>query len=287
MRVVFEFIQMIIETMLNILFVFTKSSFSNCSSFEPNTVNKKNIIVAMNGPSLYSDLEALPDKNCIYLGANHFADLNLFSEEKPLFYVFSDPYFWQEGVSDDLLLKRQVTYNRLVKDVTWDLVIYVPSKAALKVIAEQLKDNTLIKVVGFNGSGFPITKINRFINFLWSSAILSPFAQNVLIHSLYIAIMLEASSVHIVGANFSFHESIEVDQKTNEFYKMRKHAYGTQRELAYSDYSKTTLAKLSNEFNALSRAYRALECVSQFAKFKNVEIINYTKDSYLDMFKRP
>lgn len=287
MRVIFEFIQMIIEIILNVLFFCINSSLVNCSSFKHHVVMKKHIIVAMNGPSLYSDLEVLPDKNYIYLCANHFADLDIFTVKKPHFYVFSDPYFWQKDVSDDLLLKRKITYNNLVKDVTWDLVVYVPSKAALKVIVEQLKDNKLIKVVCFNGSGYPISKLNRFVNFLWSKSLLSPFAQNVLIHSLYVSIMLEASSVYIVGANFSFHESIEVDQKTNEFYKFRKHAYGTHRELAYNDYSKTTLAKLSNEFTALSRAYRSLECLSQFASSKNVEIINYTKESYLDMFNRP
>lgn len=286
MRIIFEYIQMLLEIMLNILFLLTRSSFSNCSSFKPHRVGG-NIIVAMNGPSLYSDLERLPDNNSIYLGANHFADLDFFSEAKPLFYVFSDPYFWHENVSDDLLLKRGITYKRLVEEVTWELSVFAPSRAAFKVISEQLKDNPLIKVISFNGSGFPISKFNRFVNFLWGSAALSPFAQNVLIHSIYISIMLKAPSVYIIGANFSFHESIEVDQKTNEFHKIRKHAYGIQRELAYGDYRKTTLAKLSNEFIALARAYRSLELVSDFAKSKNVEVVNYTEDSYLDMFKRP
>lgn len=287
MRLLFDCLQKILETLLNILVILTKSSVAKCSVFKSYRVNKNTIIVAMNGPSLFADLDVLPDKHGVFLGANHFADLVIFSELKPRFYIFSDPYFWHGDVSDDLFTKRQTTYEALVSKVKWSLVVFVPSDAAFKVINEQLKGNNFITVKVFNGSGFPISKLNRLVSYFWSLAVSSPFAQNVLIHSIYVAIMLDASSVHIVGANFSFHESIEVDQKTNQFYKVRQHAYGTQKEVAYIDYRKTTSAKLSNEFYALSRAFRSLENLSQFAKDKNVEIINYTKNSYLDMFKRP
>lgn len=281
-------LQTVFDTCINLFIILLKGSLKGRVAFRGIKRKSNSLIIAMNGPSLKNDLEKCQydlSKNQSMLVANHFGDIELFEELKPKFYVLSDPYFWEGNVSSDLIEKRNNTFKRLNNVVNWDIKLFVPNPRAESFIRSKI-NNTNINICRFNGSGYPVN-YNKFIKFFWLKGVLSPFAQNVLIHSIYVGIMLKFKTIKLIGANFSFHESIFIDQNTNEFYKVRRHFYGVHKEKAYSDHTKTTSATIEDEYSALYKAYKTLNGLALFAQELGVSVINYTENSYLDMFKRP
>lgn len=282
-------IQNYIDICINILILIFKSKFKNANVFNDGSFNGGSIVVAMNGPTLLDDLKRLPielAENAIYFTANHFADIEHYTILQPQLYMFSDPYFWRDDVSEDLIIKRDKTFHNISTKTNWPLSIYVTSENAKQLIQKKVASNKFITLKVFNGSGYPVN-YNSFVSRLWRSSLVAPFAQNVIIHCLYISIMLRASNVAIVGANFSFHQSIEVDQTNNDFYKVRRHVYGEHKEHGFKDYTKTEKAHVIDEYEALFRAYKSLQALRCFADSLEVNIVNYTTKSYLDMFLRP
>ncbi|HDY7933223.1 TPA: hypothetical protein RQK57_004035 [Vibrio vulnificus] len=281
------FFKKIFVNLVSVLLAIYRNKPCYRNAFKDGNMNGAyDIIVAMNGPSLKDDLKKIKSCDAKVVVANHFADTDLFVEIKPMFYLFSDPYFWRSDVSASLKNKREVTFYSLEKLVDWDLTLYLPNDEAYFYVRDRLSKNTNIRCVRFNGTGYPIDFATPFVLFLWKLGLCSPFSQNVLIHSLYCSLMLEPKSIKIVGANYSFHQSIFVDQKTNEFSQMRKHVYGESFEKAYNDFRQVEPAKLSNEFLALYRSYKSLELVELFSREKSIPILNLTTNSFLDMFKR-
>lgn len=287
MKFIFFLVESLINNFLSLVMVFYKNRVYFTGSFKPYKLFRhEKLVVAMNGPSLLEDLDKVDIEADQFLVANHFADLDIFTNIKPNFYVFSDPYFWHQNVTKSLADKREKTFERITELVNWNIVIFLPNNDSFNTISKRLSSNTYVNCVRFNGSGYPFSKASKFTRTLWGLGLFSPFAQNVLIHSLYSAVMLSPKKISIIGANFSFHESIYVDQLNNEFSKIRKHVYGEKMEKAFTDYSETDYAKVSNEFLALYRCYRTLEGVKLLSNDKMIPIINLTENSYLDMFDR-
>ena len=247
-------------------------------------------LVLMNGPSLLSDLDKYAENNnfedadCIV--SNHFADTDYFEQFAPKVYVFSDPYFFEEDSSKNFKMRRDKTFENIVNNVKWKMVIYIPSHRDVYKFSRYFSSNSNISVIQFNGSGYPV-KPSYILFQLWRFNICSPSPQNVLIHALYLTIQLKYKKIILAGANFSFHNSIDVDQHSNIFYREKKHMYGEERVLAYLDHKEVEMASVSTELCEMGRSFNELSSLKIFAKINKVEICNYTNYSYLDMFQRP
>jgi hypothetical protein len=247
-------------------------------------------LILMNGPSLLSDISRFERDNNLnevdFIVANHFADTEYFVKYKPKFYVFSDPYFFQQEASSDLRKKSKKTFVNIANNTTWKMTILVPAHYDIRKFSTYFSSNSQISIIKFNGSGY-LVEPSKFLFFLWKFNLCSPFPQSVLIHALYSAIQLKYKRIILTGANFSFHTSILVDQQSNDFYKLRKHVYGEEKELAYTSHQKIKKANLSSEFFCIYRGFHELSSLEKFSKLRKVQVYNYTNYSYLDMFKRP
>lgn len=249
------------------------------------------IVIAMNGPTLADDLDRAENSigastKIDFAVANHFADTDYFVDRQPRHYFFSDPYFW-DNASDPLLIKKRVaTFERISSQTSWPMRVYFPVHAKKDVFFEHFKHQKQISLHPFNAAALP-AKYGAILGFAWDLGVCAPYGQNILIHAIYGAIKLGYSKIAIVGAGFSFHEQIHVDQCDNTFMKRRRHIYGESTDLAFVDQRNSQLATVATEFKALFNAFRTLEAVATYARLRGIEIVNYSEYSYLDMFDRP
>lgn len=275
-----------LETTSNIAIsiIHFQSIFSNSKNEHVST--KRSVVVAMNGPTLKDDISELELEpgEVDFVCANHLADMDLFAELKPSSYVFSDPYFFSSDASKDLVDAREKTFCNICSECDWDMTVFAPSRKAWEFLRARFTLKGKIKVVRFNGLGAP-ADYNSILGFLWDQGFCAP-PGNVLVQCLYLAVRSRCETIYLVGANWSFHESIYVDQNTNDFYKIRKHAYGTSKELGYTDWRKVNKSNVEQEFYAIYVGFRELRALSAYASYKGVKVINCTKKSFLDMFPR-
>jgi hypothetical protein len=291
-KLLFEFIKNSLEVLMSILFSITRYSWRARTAFKIiDEIKTSNLVIAMNGPTLKDDLNLL-DKDLKSKGqydfavANHFADTNYFFEHKPSYYFFSDPYFWDNNSNKNLIEKRNITFDNINNKTSWPIKVFIPAHIDSKLIKEKFSNNQNIIICPFNSSSLP-SGFNTILGTLWNNNFCAPFGRNVLVHVIYGGIQLGYSKIAIVGAGFSFHEQISVDQKNNKFYQKRKHVYGETFEQSFVDVKKEIPAKVSHEFLALYISFKSLESVAQYALYKDCNITNYSNYSYLDMFDRP
>ena len=287
MKNIFGVVSQLYAFLLNVLISLIYSKIGTKFRVSRKILQDKSVAVVMNGPTLRSDMLNLQrsEKDLSYICANHLADTDLFSELKPIVYVFSDPYFYNEETSDELVNARNTTFKNIMAKCSWPMIVVMPNKESLEMFSKIFEENHQITVCWFNGSGFP-SDYNAALGFMWERGLCAP-PGNVLVQSLYLCGFMSAKKIFLLGANWSFHTNIFVDQETNEFYKVREHVYGTSKELSYTCHRKIKKANLEHEFKSLYIGFRELRAVGDYLIQKQVRVVNYTQKSFIDVFSRP
>jgi hypothetical protein len=111
-------------------------------------------------------------------------------------------------------------------------------------------------------------------------------AQTVLNTAVFFAIFWRYKNIVLIGADTSWHEEINVDQKTNELFYESNHFYGTERKKAYSDVERKTPGKVHEEFYAIGNALKLYWLLREYAEFNSVRVFNASAKSYIDAFER-
>ena len=287
MKKIFLVITAIQATLVNILIsvIFFRTKFH--SRVSKTLLRGRSVAIVMNGPTLRSDLDRMQRSVKVneYICANHLADTDLFTQLRPSIYVFSDPYFYSKDASDELVAARIATFDNINSKCNWPMIIAMPNEPSVDSFAEQFGENPHLQVCWFNSSGFP-ADYNALLGNLWDFGLCAP-PGNVLVQSLYLCGFMRAKEVFLLGANWSFHTNIEVDQRTNEFYKVRQHVYGSKKELSYTCHRKIEKANLEHEFRSLYVGFKELRAVRDYLNTRKVKVVNFTESSFIDVFPRP
>jgi hypothetical protein len=279
-RLLTTFVTFIVVLVGVIFFSKFKLSFKN-----KEVLNKSRCAIIGNGPSLNSDIEKiLRLENTDYICVNHFADSEWFEQLKPQRYLFIDPYFWSDDADKTLIDKREKTFKFINSKTDWPLVIYLPIMANMQYLKKNI-NNKNIEFRQYNSIGHENFKGNLAYKF-FDLGLCAPLGMNVLIHAVFIGIRIGYKEVMIYGADTSFHEMIRVDQNSNEFYREATHFYGVDRELIYTDASKTTPSNMAHEFRCLANTFSSYDILSKYAKSKNIDVFNCSSFSWIDSFKR-
>lgn len=243
-------------------------------------------VVVGNGPSLKLDIEDLKClKDTDFTCVNHFADADAYSTLKPKGYFFVDPYFWKADTSADFIDKRNVTFDNINLKTNWDMTIYVPCNADqefFKSIFEKNKNISLVFYSCASVKGLP----KGLANILLSTGLFVPLGINVLIHALFGAVRAGYSEIYIYGADSSWHQSLSLDQTSNELFMVYDHFYGETRTPVYRDNTKTIRSNVADELMFVSLAMRTYMQVSEYAEVKGVKIYNGSSYSWVDAFER-
>jgi len=233
-------------------------------------------IVLGNGPSLKgvleNDLSFFKCYDCV--AVNTFCNNEAFSFIHPKYYVLTDPAFFDDHVLDKRVLDIQGQVVSGLGKVYWEMVLFLPSINRGSKMIQQFK-NGHIRFVFYN-----LTPVDGFLSlqhWFFKKNLGMPMAMNVLCASTFLMINLGYQDIYLLGADHSWLESFYVNDN-NEVILGDRHFYGEQAVKCPSTLSQWL-------FN-VATGFKTHERISEYAKYRGVNIYNATKGSYIDAYTR-
>lgn len=253
---------------------------------------KGNIAVLANGPSLkevIANLETAPEfKDCDFIVMNLFALEPKFRLIKPQHYCLSDPMFYQDYQPRLNDIKKM--FDIFQNNVDWEMNLYLsfPSEKQYKMFLRYSKlTNPMIRIVKANLIDYD--GYERFRNFYYNSGYCMPRVGTVANLAIYIAILNGYKDIKLYGVDHDFFLSWAINDN-NELCAKEVHFYQNENEVKLKPIIDTISGKgtikIATYLWILSVWFKSHEDLSKFANYKNAEIINMTKGSMIDSYKR-
>jgi hypothetical protein len=227
-----------------------------------------------NGPSITSLLESnfqdIVEKDIFVV--NFFCSTKYFEKVKPSFYVLLDPNLFV--VSSPLESKIDEMIDKF-NEVSWQMVLFIPSNAKHSLILKRVRNHKLI-IVFFNST--PIEGIVILENCLFKRNLGMPMPQTVINASIFLAINLKFRIIHLYGVEQSWlkYLSVSNDNKVS----VGLHHF-------YSGDDKTGENRTLSEFLLSQVAvFKSHMRLQVYAKNHGISILNHTPGSYIDAYDR-
>jgi len=250
------------------------------------------IAVLANGPSLKKIIPLIDvDKN---FKDYDFVVLNLFALEpkfktiKPKHYCLSDPMFYQDY--EPRLKDIRRTFEILENEVDWKINLYLsfPSpKEYKKFLKYSRLTNPNIKIVKTNLIDY--RGYEKFRNLYYNTGFCMPRVGNVSNLAIYMAILNGYTSIKVYGVDHDFFLSWVINDK-NELCAKEMHFYQDGNEVKLKPIVDTIKGagsvKIATYLSGLSVMFKSHDRLQAFAAYKKAEIINMTKGSMIDSYKR-
>ena len=237
-------------------------------------------IILANGPSLNTELEGLMKENSSLensLVVNYFVESELFVQIKPKYYCLADPVF---NIKECLTDRTKNTYKELNRLVSWPMTIFI-WKGAEKMVSEFI-DNSLIKIVGLSILRFEGFESKRYEYF--KNGIAVPSYVNVTIMALYALLNLGYSTIYLYGVDHTFLTGVCVNER-NRLCVIDKHFYGT-KTFELPPRSNGILWHVKDFVYDKYLTFLEHEVMRGYADYLGAQIINCTKDSWIDAYVR-
>ena len=242
-----------------------------------------------NGPSLHQDLErcmthfALENK----IAVNYFGSSELYAQLKPNLYVLADHAYYIDNLIPGVQSRIDNLFSELNEKTNWPLTVFVPFQGLQKTRA-RLKDNNFISVVGYNivNSWKGFKWFDRWVyNHQW--AIVSGL--NVVMVALLLAINAGFKKIFLLGVDHTWHKNIVVGED-NKIYEYDTHFYDKEKvkpiPILVDDGNKVIHLKLHEQLGYIKKVFEVYHYIQDYAKYRQVEIVNCTPASYIDAFER-
>lgn len=278
-----EFVAKGFQTLISVLRIFL---LSRPVSVLPKRVHK-NCSILGNGPSLnasvQSDIKFIKQTDMVCV--NTFADSDYYEVLKPTNYVLIDPLFFSEkGRSVEIIVN---TYVAIVEKTNWELDLFVPrTNKNAAPLQELLAKKSNIKVVYFNYTIFEGFDFMKHLAF--SKGMAMPQSQNVMVASLFLMINRKYETIFLFGADHSWHEQIVLNEDNKAVY--RDLHFFDKKELKYividEIHKGRVKVTMRQQFISLSKAFYGYEVLARYARYKNVNVLNASKKSYIDAFEK-
>lgn len=282
---ILHFFDNIVQTLVSCLKVLLLSKF-NLPKF---TNSQENASILGNGPSLNHSLEDNLEfiQNTDIYCVNNFASSSVYTMLKPQNYIMLDPAFFMYNPSNAERKDIEMTLTAILNHTTWEMRYFVPAKFRNSYIVSEIKkQKPNIQVLYFN---YTIIKGFTFLkHWLFDKNLGMPQCQNILAATLYVALSQQYKKIFLFGADHSWHEEIRISE-TNELEMRQLHFYdnaSTTKHQAVVDVRDNSKPKLHAQFLSLHKAFYAYEVLKKYADYKNIQVFNASKKSYIDTFER-
>lgn len=239
-----------------------------------------------NGPSLGTDIRDKFDyftrQNVVCV--NQFALSDWFNQLKPKYYVLVDPMWWIQTAPSETLEVRARLFAAFREKVDWDLTLMIPHEA-YELFNRELCENSHIKIVQFNRTPFWGAKSLLFK--LYDLGLGMPQAQNVVVAAIYLAMRLGFRKIAVLGADHSWHESLALGAD-NKVYVRYGYFNDQSPKLApfTIDGSTGNIFTMEKIFLAIGRMFGSYMELAEYAKLKDISIVNLSSVSYIDAFPK-
>lgn len=257
----------------------------------------KSCIILGNGPSLKSFLNLnITWENFDLLCVNYFPKTAEFEMLKPRYYVITSPNYYIPDYyamdNGNLIKDRLDTIKALNDRTTWPLFFFIPYEAKGYPDWQKLVTNKQISIIYFNNT--PVEGFQSVNFLLYKKKLGLPRPHNVMIPSIYLAILLNYEKVYLTGTDHSWLKEIFVTPD-NDVLLSQKHYYDQQVMNDSSDLNKPTPKpmhkgyksehrKLHEVLDKFQLSFAAYWELNAFAGKQNVNITNLVPDSYIDAF---
>jgi hypothetical protein len=274
----FKFILLSLQSTLSILRILKDSDFFAHNKLGEFHNHKSHLIrILGNGSSLNETIGSFTDKYDYMVVNRHVLSFS-YTEIKPKYYVLADPHFFNHEEGLDIFQK--------IKDNTyWSMTLLIRfSNENKKFIKTFFKDNKNITVLFFNATPFNGFKSAKY--FFYRHGLAIPLVQNVMVAAIYVAIRLKYQNIELYGVEHSWtkHLSVNADNKVclknPHFYDKNNAKVQTWTDIQHED------AHLCDVLRMYANMFESYLDLAAFAKIQNANILNCTKDSFIDAFER-
>lgn len=240
----------------------------------------KELIILGNGPSLRTtidrELEWLETHD---LMAVNFAALSPeFHRLRPKYYILADGHFFNSLHTDGNVRRLWEIFST----VNWEMTLLIPTK--YKHFAQPL----LMNAVNIRKRYFNLTPVEGFksiSHILFNAGLGMPRPRNVMIPAIMEGIRMGYGKIYLCGADHSWTKTLNVDSE-NFVVSVQPHFYEDNKEEKERVRETYKGIKLHEVLGSMVVAFRSYWEIADFAKRRNVEIINATPDSMIDAFPR-
>ena len=288
MNKLFLFIQLFYKNLFTTLeTIFKFFILSKKTNFKKLQPDNKEVVVLGNGPSLS---KMITEHSCFLEGrdvvsVNYFPSSDLYEKIKPKYLISSAEELFLENVDDIYVKNSNKLFQQINEKTTWPVICFFPFIAKKynrwqKIIA----DNKNISVYYYNKTPIEGFKVFRQWSFNRKLGMARP--HNVLIPCISIMMWLGYKKIYLWGADHSWLKDISVDENNNALVN-QKHFYDEGKSkpetMKQGGKGKRRLHEILYKFMTSFREYFD---VLDYAKDNNTEILNCTKGSFIDAFKR-
>jgi len=279
---VFHFIRDIIKFIYFLLRLCNRRCF--CNPIKEKYTGT--IAVLANGPSLKDVIPLLTKdevfKNIDFIVMNFFAFDDVFFMIKPKQYCLSDYMFFNDS---SRIHEVRKLFNLMQEKIDWKMNLYIPVEYPdfIKFSNITNRNISVIMMNNFIYSGF-----NSFRNYFYKRGLAMPPINSVAILAIFVCINSGYSSIKLYGVDHNFFDSICVNEnnqlcnKTTHFYDNNAIVLSPICDL----YKNEEIMKVSEYLADRTKVFVGHDLVSMYAEYMNVDIINCTKHSLIDSYKR-
>lgn len=249
---------------------------TDCRNHIPNIKGAEKLVILANGPSLKEEIANIDFKGKDISVLNDFYKSPWYKTLKPNYYVLADPMFF---LNEDFFMS-------FIKDINWDMYLYVPYYYWNKMDILKKMNHSYIKVIPYhseNYNGFMCLK-----NLLYKEGLSMPKVQNVLVASIFTGLNMGYKYIYLYGVDHSWTKTLGVNNN-NEVCAVDSHFYDTDKP-SFSPYWKNPATReqykmheLLRDFAYMFESYHELRC---YADSLGSKIVNMTKNSFIDAFER-
>ncbi|MBO5814062.1 MAG: hypothetical protein J6R13_06070 [Alistipes sp.] len=242
------------------------------------------VAILGNGPSLAKELPALVAKRDEYdfMAVNFFAEDERFEELKPAYYILSDPMFFRATAMQQ---RVDALYRLLAERVSWPMTLYVQYYNPEKFDYRAALPNDNIRIVPFHTTlyeGFSSVR-----HWLFKRGLGSANYGTVVQVGEYVALLLGYRRLELYGVDHTLFDGLVVDEQ-NRLCRRDSHYYDTapvepkpiMKKVPAEPY---TVAEYLAE---TAQLFRGHEILRDYAASLGAEIVNCTKCSLIDSYKR-
>lgn len=239
------------------------------------------IVVLGNGPSLRKlldgDRHELEGRDT--MAVNFAANAPEFASLSPRHYILADPHFFRSEGSDPNVDRLWHT----LAGSRWSMTLHVPAGRRGDCRVKEFlarKEHTLATFNLTPGEGF-----GPWRRTLYRLRLAMPRPRNVMIPAIMQAIATGYSRIFLAGADHTWSRTLSVDDR-NRVISVQPHFYkddAKERDRVNTEYSGYCLHDI---LRSLYVAFHSYHMIADYARIRNVEIINITPGSFIDAFPR-
>ena len=243
----------------------------------------RKLLILATGPSLKrvleNDFETL--RKYELMAVNKFVTRIEFEKLCPGQYVLLDAVFSTKNNTADKLKIRDEVLQALVTKTDWNMNLFFPSNTDMKQELETIfSANRNIRLHYFNMT--TVDGLKPFSFYCYKKGYGMPFAGNVLVSALWLAINMGYKKIVLAGADMSMHNMAHVTKENRlclgdvYYYK----ADYSMRDCVVID------QKVDAYFFKIARTFEAFGILKQYAAHNHATVLNSSMESYLDDFEK-